>query len=208
MLFCAACGDPFVRPGRSKRITCSDSCRVRLGWTNMSDEGRARRRAAFSRAHAASGSGARLNEWKWSQPGARDAAAAANQRRWADPEYSARVAAAISRALSTPEAQAKLSTAARRRWDDPDYAARCLASMRASHRTERYRQLMSELKKRQWKEPEKRARWIAAIRRRSPQHSVFTNMLPRSHQPQGYSMFGTSLRINRNTPWRRLDVLP
>lgn len=222
---CAACGEPFTRARASRRVTCSNSCQVRLGWANMSSEGRKKRIETASRVQTAIGAGGRLNDMRWSRPGAREEASIANRNRWADPEYKARVGAAISRGQSTPEARAKLSAAARRRWADPDYRARCLTAVRLTHRTDRYRQLMSELRRKQWKEPEKRARWVAALRHRAPKQSAFmkarwyesrltaaraeqAQSRPQSSQaPRGYSMIGSTLRLTRNSPWRRLDTV-
>lgn len=130
-LICPVCRAEYVRPRKSRRVTCSRSCGVTLSW--RSPEAAQRRIAAITaqrRTPEGQRNTAERNRERWSRPGERERASEQNRARWRDPEMRARLSVSIAKAHGTPERRERQRQAIKARWNDREGRAKLEAGMR------------------------------------------------------------------------------
>lgn len=109
---CAICGATFERAGKSRRKTCSASCRSALAW-HTNPEKRIAGISESKQRPEAQAILARRNEERWADPAEHEKLSRENRERWAagQPERAASI-----RGAWTPELRAHLSAIKKDLW--------------------------------------------------------------------------------------------
>lgn len=159
------CGREFVRPARSNRKCCTQSCAISWSWQNPKTK--ALRSAGIKeqcKTPAAIERNRRHNERRWSKPGERERLSEWNRRRWADPVIKACLSAKIAADHRRPEARAASSAQMKKNWRDPIIRSRTIENATKSQRMQAYRAHFSEILRARWADPVWRKKYSDGIR--------------------------------------------
>lgn len=170
---CKICHQEFVRPRKSKRVTCSRVCWGSLAWRDP--ELRQKRVASIRRQKDSVDSRAQsaaANNVRWAKPGAREKLAHQSRERWADPVMKAKMSAAIHAVQSSPEMRALYSKIRKAQWDDPEGRKRLVEGIRLSKSTPEAKALFSKLLRERWKDPAMRRKYTEGNRKRNQQRKA------------------------------------
>lgn len=160
---CPVCRVEYDLPAKSKRITCSRSCGIKLSWQMPGVKEKrcaaitSQRRSPEGRANTAE-----RNRKRWSDPTQRERLSEWNRRRWADPYENAKQAVAISEHHRQPEKREAQRQRIKARWDDAAGREKLVTGIRKSKQTPEARAKFSKLLKERWEDPVWRAKYTAA----------------------------------------------